>query len=584
MNLRFSPPIRRLLGYFSPYRTQLTGGLLCLFAATLLRLAAPSVLGRALDGLIGSISNTTLIRYCIILLSLALGQAVLLFLQRRMLVGVARDVEYRIRRDFHTHLQKLPLQFYQKQRTGDLMARATSDLASIRMLTGPGLITTANAVFAPALIIPLMCSINWRLTLLSLIPMPLLLVTTQVFSKRVHEKSRKVQEHYGNLTSAAQEVLTGMKLLRAYSQERNTAARFKEASRELVRRNLSLIRLSVVFVPLLQFFFALGHIAILWYGSYLILNGRLSIGQFVQITLYLGLIWAPMISFGGVINQYQRARASMERIDNILSIQPAIADSGSTLDIKDVSGAIEFNNLTFTYKGAKTPALKDISLHIAPGQTVAFVGSTGSGKTTLMNLVSRLLDAEAGQVLIDGRPIQEIPLRVLRRGIGYVPQESSLFSETIAENIAYGVEHDASEIELAATMAGLAEDVKEFPEGFETVVGERGVKLSGGQRQRTAIARALIKRPSILILDDALSAVDTHTEERILENLRHVRQGRTSLFVSHRVSTVRDADLIVVLDDGRVVEQGTQSELIARGGLYASMNARQQLDEELATC
>jgi ATP-binding cassette subfamily B protein len=465
------------------------------------------------------------------------------------------------------------------------MARATSDLASIRMLTGPGLMTTANAIFAPALIIPLMCSINWRLTLLSLIPMPLLLVTTQVFSRRVHERSKEVQEHYGSLTSAAQEVLTGMRLLRAYSQERNAAARFKEASRELVRRNLALIRLSVIFVPLLQFFFALGHIGILWYGSYLILSGRLSIGQFVQVTLYLGLIWAPMISLGGVINQYQRARASMKRIDNIMSIQPAISDSGATLAVKDISGGIEFNNLSFTYQGANAPALKDISLRIAPGQTVAFVGSTGSGKTTLMNLVTRLLDAEPGQLLIDGRPIREIPLRVLRAGIGYVPQESSLFSETIAENISYGVEPDSfAEIELAATMADLAEDIKEFPEGFETLVGERGVKLSGGQRQRTAIARALIKRSSILILDDALSAVDTQTEERILENLRVASRGRTSLVVSHRVSTVRDADLIVVLDDGRIVEQGTQRELVTRGGLYASMIARQQLDEELAAC
>jgi ATP-binding cassette subfamily B protein len=440
-----------------------------------------------------------------------------------------------------------------------------------------------NTLFAMALLIPLMTSISWRLTLLAFLSMPLVAVATNYFGKRIHERFEKVQEYFGTVSNRAQEALAGVRVIRAYTQESAEIEGFRAVNREFIDRNMKLIRLSGVFHPILQFFIGLGFIAVLWYGGSLAVEGRITIGQFVQFTLYLGYLVWPMIALGWVINIFQRGMASMGRMNQILSIEPAIHDTDGTRDIEEISGEIEFRNLTFTYKGASEPALSDINLRIAPGQTIAFVGAVGSGKSTLMNLVPRLLDAEPGQVLIDGLRIQEVPLLMLRSSIGYVQQETFLFSETIAENIAFGVEKASQEeIEQAAEEAGIAGDISEFPEGYKTILGERGITLSGGQKQRTAIARALIRRPKILILDDALSAVDTYTEERILGHLRRQMRGRTSLIVSHRVSTVKDADLIVVLDQGRIVERGTHDELIAHGGLYAELYDKQLLEEELA--
>lgn len=579
---RLSPPAHRLLSYFVSDRRLLLLGLLCLLAANILRLMVPSIMRHTIDDLSVSVSRAKLLRHCAILLGFGLVQAALLFYQRRVIIGVARNIEYRLRNDLYAHLQKLPLQFYQKRRTGDLMARATADLASIRMFTGQGLISVGNAVFAPLFIIPVMAWINWRLTLLAFVPMPLLVITTRFFSKRIHERSKNVQEQYGVLASASQEALAGVRVTRAFVQEKAEAARFERVNLELIKRNLELIRVAVIYAPLLQLLIGLGVVTIFWYGSNLIMRGSLTIGQYVQITLYLGFIWGPMIAIGGVLSQYQRSMASMGRINTILSITPAIADTRQATSTTPLNGEIEFRNLTFTYRDAPEPTLRNINLRIAPGQTVAFVGATGSGKSTLMNLVPRLLDAPPGQIFIDGRPIRQIPLKVLREAIGYVPQETLLFSDTIAENIAYGIKNATrEEIEQAALKAQLAGDIGEFASGYDTIVGERGITLSGGQRQRTAIARALIKNPRILILDDALSSVDTHTEERILGHLRQVMKGRTNLIVSHRVSTVKDADLIVVLVGGEIVEQGTHEELIRQDGLYATLNKRQMLEEEI---
>jgi ATP-binding cassette subfamily B protein len=451
------------------------------------------------------------------------------------------------------------------------------------MIVGPALMYSMNTVFAMALIVPLMGSVSWRLTLLAFLSMPLVATATNYFSKRIHDRFEKVQEYFGTVSNRAQESLAGVRVIRAYTQESAEIESFKQVNREFVNRNLQLIRLSGIFHPILQFFIGLGFIAVLWFGGRLVISKEISIGQFFQFTLLLGYLVWPMIALGWVINIFQRGMASMGRMHHIMSIEPAIRDTDEMLDIDEIAGEIEFRDLTFTYGEAREAALKDINLHIEPGETVAFVGAVGSGKSTLMNLITRLLDAEPGQVMIDGRPIREIPLAVLRTSIGYVPQETFLFSETIAENIAFGVEHATpEEIERAATEAGIAEDILEFPEGFETLVGERGITLSGGQKQRTAIARALIRRPKILILDDALSSVDTYTEERILGYLRRIMVGRTSLIVSHRVSTVKDADLIVVLEDGRIAERGTHDSLVARGGIYAELYEKQLLEEELA--
>jgi ATP-binding cassette, subfamily B, multidrug efflux pump len=576
-------PLRRLIGYFLPYRRTLVLGVMCVFMTNLVRMGAPIVLRHAVDELATSISHSKLLEYGGLLILIALGQGVFLFTQRRLLINMSRDIEYDLRNDFYAHLQKLPFEFYQTHRTGDLMARATNDLSAVRMIVGPALMYSMNTIFAMALLVPLMALISWRLTLLAFLSMPLVASATNYFSKRIHDRFEKVQEYFGTVSNRAQESLAGVRVIRAYTQEQSEIESFKRVNRESVNRNLSLIRLSGIFHPILQFFIGLGFIAVLWYGGSLTISGAITIGQFVQFTLYLGyLIW-PMIALGWVINMFQRGMASMGRMHDIMSIESSISDSDETSGVSEIEGEIEFRDLTFTYGGAARPALEAINLRIAPGQTVAFVGAVGSGKSTLMNLVTRLLDAEPGQVLIDGRSIRGIPLDALRASIGYVPQETFLFSETIAENIAFGVEHATQEeIERAAVEAGIAEDILEFPNGYETLVGERGITLSGGQKQRTAIARALIRRPKILILDDSLSSVDTYTEEKILTHLRRIMRGRTSLIVSHRVSTVKDADLIVVLEDGRIAERGTHDSLISRGGLYAELYEKQLLEEELA--
>jgi ATP-binding cassette subfamily B multidrug efflux pump len=593
-------PFRRLVSYFKPYRRTILFGTACVFMTNVFKLVTPDFVHRATDAIAAmhratetgnfNPQGTTpiLLKYCALIVLATLMQGVFLFTQRRLLINMSRHIEFDLRNDFYEHLQRLPFGFYQTHRTGDLMARATNDLSAVRMIVGPALMYSLNTVFAMALLVPLMARIDWRLTLLAFMSMPLVATATHYFSRRIHDRFEQVQDYFGTVSNRAQESLAGVRVIRAYTQERAEMERFREVNRESVTRNLSLIKLSGIFHPILQFFIGLGFIAVLWYGGTLVMRENqapgtgISIGRFVQFTLYLGyLIW-PMIALGWVINIFQRGMASMGRMNEILTTEPSIRDTEETRDVREIGGEIEFRHLTFAYDGAAA-SLKDIDLRIAPGMTVAFVGAVGSGKSTLMNLVTRLLDAEPGLLLIDGRPIREIPLSVLRASIGYVPQETFLFSETIAGNIAFGVDNATrEEIEEAATKAGIADDIREFPEGFDTLVGERGITLSGGQKQRTAIARALIRRPKILILDDALSAVDTYTEERILTHLRGIMRGRTSLIVSHRVSTVKDADLIVVLDDGRIAERGTHDELIALGGLYAELYEKQLLEEELA--
>jgi len=576
-------PFRKLITYFRPYRRQLLVGVSCIFFMNVVKLTGPAVLRYAVDDLTAGITNLKLLQYGGTLILISLVQGGFLFTQRRLLINMSRDIEYDLRNDFYSHLQKLPLEFFQSNRTGDLMARATNDLSAVRMVVGPALMYSGNTIFAMLLIVPIMASIDWRLTLLSFVSLPLVALGTNYFSKQIHDRFEKVQEYFGSVSNRAQESLSGVRVMRAYAQENAEIESFEKVNRQYFGHNLRLIRISSIFHPILQFFIGLGFIAVLWYGGRLAIEGRISIGQFVEFTLYLGYLSWPMIALGWVINIYQRGMASMGRMNQIMSIDPSIKDDENPFDVDEIKGEIEFRNLTFTYIGRVQPTLIDIDLKVAPGQTVALVGPVGSGKSTLMNLIPRLLDAEPGSVLVDGYPINRIPLTVLRSSIGYVPQEGFLFSESLAENIAFGDEGASiAKIEEAAEEAGIAEDISSFPKGFDTIVGERGITLSGGQKQRMTIARALLRRPRILMLDDALSSVDTYTEEKILRHLRGIMRGRTSIISSHRISTVKDADLIVVLDQGSIVERGTHDQLLDQGGFYAELYEKQLLEEELA--
>ncbi|MGH9852496.1 MAG: ABC transporter ATP-binding protein [Blastocatellia bacterium] len=582
--------------YFKEYRWRLIAGTLFVFVSVTLGIFTPRYTGQAIDYL-GSPGATGwgLLEYVLLIVGAQLASGVFLFLQRRTLINMSRYIEYDLRQDFYGHLQNLPLEFFQQQRTGDLMARATNDLSAVRQIAGPAIMYSEQTLFRVLIILPLMFQISVKLTVILLLTMPFVSLTVKYFGHQIHVRFEKIQEFFSDITARAQENLTGVRVVRAFAQEQSEMDEFARLNRQYVDRNLNLVKLSAIFHPLMQFFIGLGFAAIMLIGGYETAQGRMTIGEFTAFNLYLEqLIW-PLIAMGYVTNMVQRGTASLKRMHEVIKTEPAIADSPALREREresgrggetELKGKIEFRDLTFRYSSDEPPVLRDINLVIEPGQTVAFIGRTGAGKSTLMNLISRLLDAEAGMVLIDDRPIREIPLKQLRENIGYVPQETFLFSETLAENVAFGIHNGHQpldkKIEWAAEIAGLAEDVNDFPKQYGTILGERGITLSGGQKQRTAIARAIIREPKILILDDALSAVDTYTEEKILSRLRGVMGSRTTLIVAHRISTVKDADLICVLDHGKIVELGAHEELMRIDGAYADLYERQLLEEELA--
>jgi len=519
--------------------------------------------------------------YAALLLGVALFKAIFQFWQRWILIGISRDVEYDLRNDLFRHLMRLSPRYYTEMPTGDLMSKLTNDLNAVRNLVGPGIMYSASTVTLGVATISVMLSLDWRLTLLALAPMPLVSVAVKVFGQRIHDRFEKIQEMYSRLTEKVRENLSGVRVIRAFGQEDAEMAEFDRMNREFVRKNQGLIWITSMMWPAMALLFALAFMLIMVAGGRHVLAGKISVGTFAAFNVYvLYLIW-PIIAVGWVMNLLQRGLASLGRLNTIFKAQPDIDDRDvPPRPLQAIQGEIEFRSLSFRYNGR--PILKNVNLHIPAGKTVAIVGATGSGKSTLVSLIPRLYDAPPGTVLVDGVPIRQIPLEVLRQGIGFVPQETFLFSETIRENIKFGaLVASEADVERAAEISNILPDVQGFPRGFETMVGERGLTLSGGQKQRTAISRAVIRDPRILILDDALSSVDTYTEERILRHLTEVMAGHTTLLISHRVSTIRNADEIVVLHDGEIVERGRHEELLALNGHYTELYNKQLIEEAL---
>ncbi|HVP39261.1 MAG TPA: ABC transporter ATP-binding protein [Candidatus Saccharimonadales bacterium] len=593
MPISASSAARRAFAYLRPYRGRMLVGALALAGANLLGLLQPWVLRHAVDTVArwipggglrlapGSRAAAALLRDAGWILALAAAGGACRFAMRYLMIGVSRECERDLRADYFKHLLRLSPAYYQKIRVGDLMSRGTNDLSAVRMLWGPGVMQSLQTLVTFATGVFLMLRISPKLTLLALIPLPLLSVVMARVGGTIHNRFEEIQAHLGRMSTKVQENLAGVRVVKAYVRERDEIAAFERLNAEYVQRNLRLIRIIGFFYPLFGLLSGAGGAVVLWVGGHEVIAGRLSLGSFVAFNSYLLMMAWPMMALGWVVNLFQRGTASMGRIVEVLDVQPDIVDRPGAGRDRPLTGAIRFERVSFRYSPEGPWVLRDIDLEIPAGRTVAVVGPTGSGKSTLLALLPRLREASEGRVLLDGQDVREVPLAALRAAFGWVPQDTFLFSETLRENIRLGGEdHSAEE---AAERAHLGPDLETFPKGLETVIGERGITLSGGQKQRTALARAVARRPRILVLDDAFSAVDTHTEEAILGKLAPFMAGRTTLIVSHRVSTVRGADHIVVLDRGRIVEQGGHNELLARDGLYAGLARRQRLLEELET-
>jgi ATP-binding cassette, subfamily B, multidrug efflux pump len=573
--------LKPLAPYLRRYWKSLAWGGISTILYNVVKVLLPGVIGHAIDDMQHGLTQAKILHHALILLLIAASSAVFLYITRQVVIGASREIEFDLRNDIFANLERQSANYYHTHRTGDIMARTTNDLNAVRMLLGPAIMYSANTIVFTAAALPFMYRISPKLTFFAFVPLPMASVLVQYFGARIHRRFERIQAMFSDISAKAQENFSGARLIRAFAQEDAEIASFEEANREYIRRSLHLVRLMAMLWPTLEFVLGLSLMITLLVGGHEVVSHRISVGQFTAFNVYMVQLTWPMIAVGWVVNLFQRGTASIVRIDELLKQKPDIADEPTAVPTP-ITGDIEFRNLNFAYPDGP-PVLQNINLTIPAGSSLAIVGPTGSGKSTLVGLIPRLHDAPTGEVLIDHEPIRHFTLSELRKSIGYIPQETFLFSDTIRQNIAFG-RPDASpeQVQNAATIAHISTEILEFPKGFDTLVGERGVTLSGGQKQRTAIARAVIREPRILVLDDALASVDTYTEEQILSGLRLNMGNRTTVFISHRISTARNADQIAVLVNGRIAELGTHDELLARNGYYTSLFEKQRLEEELS--
>lgn len=576
--------LRRLI---RKYRRRYAYGIICLLGVGMVQTIIPKILGSLTDRFAsGVLSTDALIRYIAAILFASALIAVGRYCWRMYVVGTSRIIAYDLRNSLYNHLQTLSARFYTQHKTGDLMAHATNDINAIRDALGRGIVSTVDSIFLSILTVTIMLrTIDWRLTVLVFIPLPLLVVLSFGFGRAIHRRFRRVQNSFSQLTDRVTENFAGIRVIKSFVQEKQETRKFLDSNQEYFDENISLVRVWALFHPLIQLVGTISFLVVLIIGGRMVMYGEISLGDFVAFNSYLGLLIDPMIRFGSIVNIWQRGKASMDRLNDLFAARPEVFDeSKNPAEKLEMGGEIEIRNLTFSYTKAQPPVLQDINLRIPAGSTLAIIGRTGAGKSTLVNLLLRLYNPPRGTVFIDGRDIRDLPLKELRASIGYVPQDTFLFSASLEDNIGFGLDEEElakTDVSQAAKAAQIHDDIMEFPNHYQTIIGERGTTLSGGQKQRVAIARAIIKNPKILILDDSLSAVDTNTEEKILNEMRAITRSRTTIVIAHRISTVKNADQIIVIDEGRIVERGTHSELLALGGLYKDIYEKQLLQEEL---